>query len=222
MPKCDFKAMQTAKPRLAGLPAGSLSAVGGDSIIPAMPLLFPLVQIVYWLALSTWFGGVLFLAIAAPIIFRTVRESDPLLPTVLSVNLEGQHSTLLAGSIVSNLIGAFIRIELFCAAAVLVCLVVQLVRDWQDRTAGVARAAMFTAAVVFTLYNWRIVWPRIRQHRAEYIEHADEPEIANPAREQFDRYHRESVILLMIVLATLLGMIMFSTSLSQARAFISQ
>ena len=38
---------------------------------------FPLVQTLYWLALATWFGGVMFVAIAAPIIFRTVRESRP-------------------------------------------------------------------------------------------------------------------------------------------------
>ena len=59
--------------------------------------LFQLVQIVYWLALATWFGGVLFVAIAAPAVFRTVRENNPVLPHVLSVNLEGQHGTLLAG-----------------------------------------------------------------------------------------------------------------------------
>ena len=54
--------------------------------------------------MATWFGGVLFVAVAAPIIFRTVRESNPVLPTVLSVNLENQHGTLLAGSIVGNLL----------------------------------------------------------------------------------------------------------------------
>jgi hypothetical protein len=68
-----------------------------------------LVQILYWLALSTWFGGVLFVALSAPVIFRTVREQNPLLPTVLSVNLEGQHGTLLAGSIVGNLLTMLLR-----------------------------------------------------------------------------------------------------------------
>src|SRR3954454_21167129 len=68
---------------------------------PTMPSsdLYQIVQIVYWLALATWFGGVLFVAISAPVILRTVRENNPILPHVLSVNLEGQHATLLAGSI---------------------------------------------------------------------------------------------------------------------------
>ena len=65
--------------------------------------LFQLVQIVYWLSLATWFGGALFVAMAVPAIFRTVGENNPVLPHVLSVNLEGQHGTLLSGSIVGAL-----------------------------------------------------------------------------------------------------------------------
>src|SRR3954467_11821218 len=86
---------------------------------------FSLLQIVYWIALATWFGGVLFIAIAAPIIFRTVKESNPIIPTVLSVNLEGQHGNLLAGTIVANLISQLVRIELLCAAGLIVGLIGQ-------------------------------------------------------------------------------------------------
>src|SRR3954466_11015576 len=91
------------------------------------PMLFTLVQTVYWLALSTWFGGVLFVAVAAQVIFRTVRENDPLLPTVLSVNLEGQHGTLLAGSIVAHLLKLLVKVQLGCAAAVGLALAAQWV-----------------------------------------------------------------------------------------------
>ena len=52
-----------------------------------MDAAFTFMQILYWLALATWFGGLLFIAVAAPVIFRTIHESDPILPTVLSVNL---------------------------------------------------------------------------------------------------------------------------------------
>src|SRR5207249_3398580 len=81
--------------------------------------MFQLIQILYWLALSTWFGGVLFVAVAAPVIFRTVREHNPLLPTVLSVNLEGQHGTLLAGSIMVNLLALLVPVQLGCAAVLI-------------------------------------------------------------------------------------------------------
>lgn len=184
--------------------------------------LFELVQIIYWVALSTWFGGVLFVALSAPVIIRTVGEANPLLPTVLSVNLEGQHATLLAGSIVANLIATLRRYELACAGAIAITMAVQLAMGWQNWIAGVVRAAMYLAAVVLVLYDWRGVWPKIAQYRQEYIDHADEPELANPAREQFDRYHRESVLLLMIVLALLLGMIVFSADIQRAIVFVSR
>jgi hypothetical protein len=186
-----------------------------------MSELFPVVQIGYWLALSTWFGGVLFVAIAAPIIFKTVHEADPILPKVLSVNLEGQHSTLLAGSIVANLLVALTKLELACGGVVLVTTAIQLARQWQPWTPALIRAALFLAAVVLTIYDWRFVWPQIEKHRQAYIDNADNPDIANPAREQFDKYHTESVTILKIVLALLLGIIVFSANISAARAWIS-
>ena len=52
-------------------------------------------------------------------------------------------------------------------------------------------AEYFPAALV--VYDTWFVWPRIQTFRQEYIDHADEPDVANPAKEQFDRYHQESV-----------------------------
>jgi hypothetical protein len=175
--------------------------------------MFQAIQIAYWLALSTWFGGVLFIAIAAPIIFRTVQEADPTLPKVLSVNLEGQHATLLAGTIVANLLQILSRIQLVCAAVLLVVIIGQWF--FVDRTPRmivmpIVRSALFLAATGMLIYDWRIVWPRIQKFRQEYIDHADEPDIANPAKEQFDRYHQESVNILRNILFCLLGMILFS------------
>src|SRR5437588_4433878 len=119
--------------------------------------LFPVVQIVYWLSLATWFGGVLFIAIAAPVIFRTVREQRPLLPMVLSVNLENQHADLLAGSIVANLLDVLTRLELACAGGVFVGLVGQwLLADRGSAallTQIILRTVLFAAATVLVLYD---------------------------------------------------------------------
>ena len=184
-------------------------------------MLFQFVQILYWLALSTWFGGVLFVAVAAPIIFRTVRENDPLLPTVLAVNLEGQHGTLLAGSIVANLLGMLVRVELACAAALFAGIGAQWLLIDRTTTGGqlvpaVLRTALYVAAVALVVYDWRVVSPRIWKARQQYIDNADDPEVANPAKEQFDRLHRESVTLLTIVLFLLLGMVLFSAGITPA------
>jgi hypothetical protein len=179
-------------------------------------MLFQLVQIVYWLALSTWFGGVLFVAMAAPVIFRTIRENSPILPTVLSVNLENQHGTLLAGTIVSNLLAMLLRVEMICAAGMLVTMVVQLFQHYSaNQYVMLLRGGLFLAAAGLAAYDWRVVAPRIRKSRGDFIEHADEPELANPARERFNHYHRESVTVLMILLFVLLGLILFSADMTQ-------
>src|SRR4051795_6314510 len=116
---------------------------------------FPLLQIIFWIALATWFGGVLFIAVAAPVIFRTVKDNNPILPTVLSVNLEGQHGTLLAGSIVANLLAYLLRLQFVCAAGVFAA----LVAHWflLPRTLlieNLVRSVLFLAAVVLLVYDW--------------------------------------------------------------------
>ncbi len=181
------------------------------------------VQIVYWLALSTWFGGVLFIALSAPTIFNTVLRHNPILPTVLSVNLENQHATLLANSIVSSLMERLIRVELVCAAALLVTLIAQwiVLRDATNQFVPlIVRSALYVAAVVLVIYNWQVLWPRVNRYREHYIAHADEPEIANAAKDDFDRYHREMITVLTLSLAVLLGMVLFSANISTARQLI--
>jgi len=184
-----------------------------------MDLAFTLNQTLYWLALSTWFGGVLFVAVAAPIIFRTVRESNPMLPTVLSVNLEGQHGTLLAGSIVANLLRTLTRVELVCAAVLVITVIGQwlLIRPTgPNLIQPIVRSALLVIAIAIVLYDWRVVWPKVWEYRQKYIEHADDPDIANPAKDEFDRYHQDSVRLLSILLAVLLAMVLFSGNIRQA------
>jgi hypothetical protein len=185
-------------------------------------VLFQFIQVLYWLALATWFGGVLFIAVAAPVIFRTIHEADPTLPRVLSVNLDKQHSTLLAGSIVANLLSLLVRVQLICAAVVLVTMVAQWAYlDYSNRTyliTAILRGALFLCAVALAIYDWMVVWPRVQRFRQEYIDHADEPDIANAAKDNFDRYQDESVMLLRNIFFLLLGIILFSGDIS-ARVF---
>jgi hypothetical protein len=180
--------------------------------IISYPFILQVAQIVYWLSLSTWFGCVLFLGIAAPIIFRTVQEGDPLLPTVLSVNLEGQHGTLLAGSIVSNLIAMLIRIEWICALALVPAMIVQALALSTHTSMMVVRFVLYCLSVLVLLYQWWVLVPRTAEARKKYIDHADEPEVANPAKDQFDRYHGESVTALTALLFLLLGLVLLSAS----------
>lgn len=181
-------------------------------------MLFQLVQILYWLSLATWFGGVLFILVAAPIIQRTVRDNGPILPTVLSVNLEGQHGTLLAGTIVANLLAMLVRVQLLCAAGVFLSIIahwltIDPARYWADH---LIRSALYVGVVVLLLYDWRRVGPRMMEHRQTYIDHADEPDVANPANDAFNQYQRERQTILMIEVALLLALVLFSAGIRRA------
>jgi hypothetical protein len=165
---------------------------------------------------------VLFIAVTWPIILSTVREANPILPTVLSVNLEGQHGSLLAGTIIANIIARLTLYQLICAAALLITIAIQLGAHWQDYSAGVPRLILYFAAVGLLVYDWRFIEPKIRQYRKDYLDHADEPEAANAARQEFDRYHRQSVQIMLLLLGALLGVIVFSTTINPAlRAFMA-
>jgi hypothetical protein len=188
-------------------------------------MFFMAVQILFWLSLATWFGAVLFVTLAPPIILRTVRENNPVLPTVLAVNLEGQHSTLLAGSIVTALVEPLMRLELAAAGGVLLAIIGQWFQIAQGGEAiylDLLRSALFLLGMVFFLYRWRVVWPRMIRHRTEYLEHADEPEIANPALDRFDRDQGEILGLLRNLLFVLIGLILFSATIRPAVIFHAQ
>src|SRR5258707_12113971 len=107
-----------------------------------MSALYLFIQITYWLALSTWFGSVLFLAVAWPVIYRTVREADPVLPEVLSVNLEGQHGSLLAGTIFANPIGMLTRGQFIFAGAMLITMRGQVSEPVEEWAAAVPHARL--------------------------------------------------------------------------------
>jgi len=177
---------------------------------------FELIQILYWLALSTWFGGVLFIAVTAPVVVRTVRQHNPVLTDILSVNLEGQHGTLLAGAIVGGLMGLVIPVELVCSAVMFVALIghwVLLHPAGSGLVMPALRTFLYIAAVVLLLYQWRVVWPRVWKARQEYLDHADEPEVANPALDRLERYQSETATVIAIRVALLLAMILFSANL---------
>ena len=182
-----------------------------------MQLAFQLVQTVYWVGLASWFGGAVFIAIAAPLIFRTIREHDPTLPEVLSVNLDAQHSTLLSSTIMGRLMQALNRAALAFAIAVIIGLIGQayILRPLGPSLVQlVIRVSLFAFAAAALFYDWRWLSPRLFFQRQQYIEHADNPELANAAREQFERLSRESVNVLFLQTLLLLGLILFSANVA--------
>ena len=176
-------------------------------------ILFMLVQTVYWIALSVWFGGLLFISIIWPVIYRTIADADPTLPTVLSVNLEKSHGSLLSGNIMANILRMFSKIQLGCSATLLVMLLAQwgvIDLSRQNKIHAIIRSALFLAAAAVVVYERYGVWPKLMKERQTYLDHADEPDVANPAKDQFDKYQSEEMWLLFFQIVLLSLMMMFS------------
>lgn len=174
------------------------------------------VDAIYWLALSTWFGTVLLSVIAPPVILRTIREADPTLPRVLSVNLDQQHSVLLASNVIIEILKTLFRLQGVCALAFLPALVAKwFITDLLELRllVPILVSALYVIAVGFHLYAWRVVVPKVIGHRAKFIEHADDPDVANAELDQFDKYSAEASGVIRNLLFTLLGMLLFSSAM---------
>ena len=178
-------------------------------------------EITYWLALAAWFGGVFFVMLAARVIFRAIAEAKPILPNVLAVNLENEHGTVLAGTVMGNLLAMLGMVQNICGAV--------LARDddravFSDRSHGeesdgdVCAGALLILSAAAGGYDRFVLWPRIIRFRDEFIAHADEPEIANPAKDNFDREQRNSMNLLMMLFCLLALLVGFSANISPAPA----
>ena len=116
-----------------------------------------------------------------------------------------------------GLLARLARVQLICGGGLLLALIAHFFLanlTGQNRTAAIIRTALFFTAAAIALYDGWMLWPQIWRHRQEFIDHADEPEVANPARELFDRGQRRSVALLMAVLFLLLGVILFSGNIT--------
>jgi len=188
-----------------------------------MAQLFQFNQFLYWLALSAWLGGTAFIMIIVPVVFRTVREYDPTLPTVLSVNLDGAHSSLLATTIIVNLFSTLVRVELTAAAVLIATLAGQwAVLGSNQVTLSIIRTCLLFGATGVLVYEWRVVLPRVAQYRKEYIDKADEPEPALAARKQFDESYRENITLLIVRLVFILALVPLSTMISTATTLVAR
>lgn len=176
----------------------------------------PLIDATYWLSLATWFGAAMFSVIAPPIILRVVQKHDPTLPRVLSVNLDHQHSSLLSGEIVSELLQTLFRVQIVSA----LCFAPALVAKWfmvdlvdLAKLAPIAVSALYVGSLFFLIYGWRVTWPATIKERQTYIDNADNPDVANAALDRYEQHSHDCVNVLRNLLFLVLGMILFSTAL---------
>lgn len=178
-----------------------------------------IVYMAYWLLLAAWFGLVLFGAMATPVIFRTIEEADPTLPTVLSVNLDGQHGTLLSMTIANQILSRLAWVQFACAGGLLLAIAAQWALHRGDGPAVVLaalRSALYLAAVGLLAYGWRVLWPRAAQQRQAYVDNADDPDVALPARDRLTKLYREGEVVQLALATVLSALILFSVSMPKS------
>jgi len=186
-----------------------------------MSMAYQAVQIFYWLVLSVWLGGLVFLAIAAPVIFRTIRRLDVRSGRHSDPSLDEEHTSIVAGEIVGMLLARLAQMQAICAGLLLVLMIAQVLLidlTGPNLTAMMVRVAIWAALVAVLLYEWRIHYPRTWRLRERFLEETADPEAANAAREAFDREHRRSEQLFMLIIFLLIGMVMLSANITPAPA----
>jgi len=181
-----------------------------------MTLLYQAVQIFYWLVLCIWLGGMIFLAIAAPVIFRVVRRLDVRSGKHTDPNLIDEQTTVVAGEIVGTLLARMGQVQMLCASAMLPLMLAQLFLIDLSGTnfiAAMLRFGLYVVALALLLYEWRLHYPRTWELRRRLLADAGEPDKANPLREAFEREHRRSEQLFLAMICVVVGMVMLSANI---------
>jgi hypothetical protein len=155
------------------------------------------------------------------VVFRVLRERKPVLPDVLAVNLEDQHATLLGSDVMGALLRRLGGIQVVCAVVVIVGTGLQFAVanvSGQNLAAGVVRVGLAALAAVVLGYDRWVLSPRLEKARETYIANADSPELANPARDAFDRDQQKLLTLVMVMAALLAGLVLFSAAVTPKAA----
>lgn len=186
-------------------------------------MIYQLIQILYWLFLSIWVGSTVYVAYAVPVVFRVVRRREVRLPDVTAEALRDEHETLLAGDIVAGLLGRLGQIQIICICAMLPLLAVGtlFVQDWLDGLTLAAKAALYLTASWLIFSDWRKRLPITLNARQRYIDHADEPAIAEQAKAEYERLHRAGSRVYQAVVFLLLGLLLVSANPSPRTSWVS-
>lgn len=182
-----------------------------------MILLYQAVQIFYWLFLSLWLGGMVFLAFSAPVIFRVVRRLEVRSGVYTDPNLIDEQTEVVAGEIVGTLLARVGQVQMICVTALLPLMAVQLMLiDLTGSNLGAAavRLLLWLVALVVLIYEWRVHYPRTWALRKEFLAEAGNPEKADLSRSAFEREHRRSEQLFLVMVCIVVGLVMLSANIT--------
>ena len=187
-------------------------------------MIYQVVQILYSLVLSICLGSAIFLVLAAPVVFRVVRQRKVRLPEISAAALRDEHQTLLAGDIVAALLGRLGQVQIVCLCAMLPLLIVSTLfasGTLQWVTLG-EKAALYILTVSLVLYDRWKRFPITLKARQQYIEHADEPELAQQAKAEFEASHHAGERAYQMIVFLLLLLVLVSANPEPRHSWIGQ
>lgn len=157
-----------------------------------------LVQGSYWLGLGVWLGGLVMLAVAAAITFKTSRAAGPVLlqPEYNTPELNGQAANILAGLIVGNVIQGLMVLQFICAGVVLVTMAIQhktMMPMLKRRPKlNLARMVLLFVPMLALAASVGYIGPRMWQERQTMYNPELTVEARKEARVRFDGLHKLS------------------------------
>jgi hypothetical protein len=151
----------------------------------------------YYLFLGIWLGAIVLLAAGAGIVFRVVREHQPVLgqrpyddPAVAD-----QGANILAGAVVGDMIQALGLIASLCAMGAVACAGLQLAL-LRDRMGAAWANVLRTGGILFAVgllgYHALAIVPDIEQHRTAMYDPVVTEQQRMTARAQFQPLHEAS------------------------------
>ena len=172
------------------------------------------VQLLYLLGVSAWFGGLLLLTLGLPAVFVAVRDADPTLGRFVNVELEGQHVGLLSARLHEALAEAFRPVAWLSAVSATLAVAGQWVGQVADDFAGdptrlTLRTLLLIVAGTLLLYDALRVAPRVRQARDSAEAAVRDTVKAELLSRDLEAARSERVTVSQIMLAALLGLIVF-------------
>lgn len=177
------------------------------------PILARLNNSLQMLAIGTWFGALVMLAISAAMTFQTVREYQPTLQQQPfdQPELASRTDAILAGAIVGRSLQGLKWVQIICAVIIVTTLALQLTAfktyllKSRSSLFNLVRLILLAIPIVVLMVDILWITPAIWEYRDAMYAAPASAEVRMEAREHFDRYHKLSERTVSLAAFSLLG-----------------
>jgi hypothetical protein len=158
-----------------------------------MPWLYRIAQMLNYLALAVYLGGLVALGVAAaPAIFKTIEGAGVLATTHLPTSTDPGRQ--LGGEVFGNVLQRFVPLEIGSLIALTVATALQAVSRVRITRSAVARMILLAVVLGLAGYDYAAVWPNIWQERAAWQQSVQAGQTSAAARHEarFQELHQTS------------------------------